>query len=141
MSGHYEHAIIRGVADTHALIWYLYRDPRLSRTAYDFIESVDTTGDLIAVSSITLVEVVYLTEKRRIPEGTFAGILTEFGRPDPCFVEVSVDRRIAQALHIIAREAVPDMPDRIIAATAVALEVPVVSRGGKIKLSSVQTIW
>jgi len=36
---------------------------------------------------------------------------------------------------------IPDMPDRIIAATAVHLNVPIISRDGKIKLSDLDTIW
>jgi PIN domain nuclease of toxin-antitoxin system len=33
------------------------------------------------------------------------------------------------------------MPDRIVAATAVYFGVPVVSRGGRIRASNVQTVW
>jgi PIN domain nuclease of toxin-antitoxin system len=33
------------------------------------------------------------------------------------------------------------MPDRIIAATAVSLQVPIISRDGYIRASAVQTIW
>jgi len=36
---------------------------------------------------------------------------------------------------------VPDMPDRIVAATAVYFGVSVISRDGKIRTSNVQTIW
>jgi len=36
---------------------------------------------------------------------------------------------------------VPDMPDRIVAATAVYYSVPVISRDGKIRASNVQTVW
>jgi hypothetical protein len=41
----------------------------------------------------------------------------------------------------VPREAVPDMPDRIVAATAVYFGVPVISRDGRIRASSVQTLW
>ena len=41
----------------------------------------------------------------------------------------------------VSREDIPDMPDRIVAATAVYLGVPVISRDGKIRASNVQTIW
>ena len=41
----------------------------------------------------------------------------------------------------IPREDIPDMPDRIIAATALHLGVPLISRDSKIKLSKVKTIW
>ncbi len=141
MQGPYERPIVRAVADTHALIWWLYADPRLSTVAYTFMEESDAGSDQIAVSSMTLVEVVYLVEKGRIPAGTFDGILTEFNHPYPTFVEVPVDHHIAEALNRIERAQVPDMPDRIIAATAVFLEVPLISRDGKIRLSNVRTIW
>lgn len=32
---------IRAVADTHALLWYLYNDPRLSKTAMAFMDAID----------------------------------------------------------------------------------------------------
>jgi predicted nucleic acid-binding protein len=54
---------------------------------------------------------------------------------------VVVDRDVVNALSTITRGEVPDMPDRIIAATAVHLGVPLISRDRKIQASSVQTIW
>jgi PIN domain nuclease of toxin-antitoxin system len=33
------------------------------------------------------------------------------------------------------------MPDRVIAATALSLAVPVISRDGKIRDSQIETIW
>jgi predicted nucleic acid-binding protein len=41
----------------------------------------------------------------------------------------------------VSRAAVPDMPDRIVAATAVYFGVPVLSRDGRICASNVQTVW
>jgi PIN domain nuclease of toxin-antitoxin system len=84
---------------------------------------------------------VYLAEKGRIDPGTFAALLANFRRADTTFAEVSVDWRVGQAMHEVPRSEVPDKPDRIIAATAVAFRVPVISRDGRIKLSSVPTIW
>jgi predicted nucleic acid-binding protein len=49
---------------------------------------------------------------------------------------------VAQVLGQVPKEEVPDMPDRIIAATALSLNLPLVTRGQKIQAtSSVQTIW
>lgn len=45
--------MIRAVADTHAILWYLYNDPRLSATAGAIMDSAVQTGDEIAISSIT----------------------------------------------------------------------------------------
>jgi PIN domain nuclease of toxin-antitoxin system len=41
----------------------------------------------------------------------------------------------------VPRADVPDMPDRIVAATAVYYGVPVISRDARIRASNVQTIW
>ena len=54
---------------------------------------------------------------------------------------VSLTRGIAECLPHIPRAVVPDMPDRIIAATALHLGVPLVSRDRKIQASPIQTIW
>jgi predicted nucleic acid-binding protein len=48
---------------------------------------------------------------------------------------------VVEAMRRIPRGAVPDMPDRIIAATAVSLGIPVISRDGQIRASYLQTIW
>lgn len=52
-----------------------------------------------------------------------------------------LDEEVAQALATISRDHVPDMPDRIISATAVRHGLPLISRDGKIQLSTVPTIW
>jgi predicted nucleic acid-binding protein len=41
----------------------------------------------------------------------------------------------------IRREDIPDLPDRVIAATAKLHALPVLSRDGKIRDSSIRTVW
>ena len=61
---------------------------------------------------------------------------------DALLVEIAFNRNIAQALHLVDRHQVPDLPDRIIAATALHLGVLVISRDTKIQLSNIiNTIW
>jgi PIN domain nuclease of toxin-antitoxin system len=48
---------------------------------------------------------------------------------------------IVDAMREVPRAEVPDMPDRIVAATAVYYGVPVISRDGRIRSSNVQTVW
>ena len=54
---------------------------------------------------------------------------------------VPFDETVAGYLHQVGRDQVPDMPDRIIAATALTLGAPLISRDRKIQVSSVTTIW
>jgi predicted nucleic acid-binding protein len=56
-------------------------------------------------------------------------------------VEIPFDKYVAQAMQQVERSQVPDLPDRIIAATALSLKLPLISRDRKIQMSSVETIW
>ncbi len=133
--------MLRAVADTHAIIWYIFGDVRLSTIARDAINQIAGDGDQVAFSSITLAEIVYLSEKGRISPLTLERLLTAVDTTDAVLIEVPFDRNIAQALQLVERTQVPDLPDRIIAATALYLGVPLISRDRKIKLSPVPTIW
>jgi predicted nucleic acid-binding protein len=56
-------------------------------------------------------------------------------------VEFPVDRLVAEALRTVDRFLVPDMPDRLIAATAVMLGVPVLTCDARIIASGIATVW
>jgi PIN domain nuclease of toxin-antitoxin system len=131
---------IRAVADTHAVIWYVFDDPRLSSAARTEMDTAVANGEQIAVSSISLIEMVYLVDKDRIATAAFDGVLQALDDPNPLLLEVFCDRSIAHAMRLVDRRQVPGLPDRIIAATAVHLGVPLISRDGKIRSSSVTTI-
>jgi PIN domain nuclease of toxin-antitoxin system len=133
--------VIALVLDTHALTWVVHGDPRLSTTARQTIDAATSQTSPVAISAISLVETAYLEEKGRIPTGTLTGILALLEASNPLLVEVPVNRQIVAALLTLSRSALPDMPDRVIAATALSLAVPLVSRDGKIQDSHIQTIW
>jgi PIN domain nuclease of toxin-antitoxin system len=131
--------MIVAVVDTHALIWAVLGDSRLSAAA----RAAMTVGgsDSVGVSAISLVEIVYLEEKKRLGMGIFARIASTLAAPAGALVTIPVDAAIARSLALVNRDSIPDMPDRIIAATALHLGVPLVSRDAKIRASSINTIW
>lgn len=129
------------VLDTHAVIWLLHANDRLSSAALQAINAAGQQGLQVGISSISLVETAYLEEKGRVPTGTLTGILGLLDTPSPVLVEIPVDRQIISVLLTISRVDVPDMPDRVIAATASHLALPLVSRDSKIRASNIQTIW
>ena len=53
--------------DTHAIVWYLSADHRLSANAAGALDSATAAGELIHVPSVCLVELTYLIEKGRLP--------------------------------------------------------------------------
>jgi PIN domain nuclease of toxin-antitoxin system len=133
--------MIVGIADTHTIVWYLMDNTRLSASANQFLETSAQDGNQIGISSITLVEIIYLIEKGRIAAESLTSLATRFSEQSAMFVEIPLDLQITRTLSRISPVQIPDMPDRIIAATALHLNVPLVSRDGKIRLSAVQTIW
>lgn len=132
---------ITGVADTHAALWYVLGNPRLSIRAKSFIDDAASSGQTIAVSAISLAEIVYLVEKRRLPASAYDDLLIVLNDPTRVLKEAPVNAEIVEAMRLVRRDAVPDMPDRLIAATAIYHRVPVISRDGRIRASSVETIW
>jgi PIN domain nuclease of toxin-antitoxin system len=129
------------VSDTHAVIWYYAGDPALSARARNLIDATIRAGDSIVVASISLVEVAYLIEKGRIPAATFDLLMSALADPAYHLVLAPLDAEVAETLRRVPRADVPDMPDRIIAATALHLGLPLVSRDRKIQASTIHTIW
>jgi PIN domain nuclease of toxin-antitoxin system len=129
------------VADTPAALWYVFANSRLSGSAKSFIDRAIANGATIALSSISLVEVASLVEKKRTPATAFHTLRVVFADPGHVFKEAAVTAEIAEAMLEVPRDQVPDMPDRIVAATAIYLGVPALSRDGRIRTSRIQTIW
>lgn len=133
--------MILAIADTHTLIWYLFGDGRLSRSARQFMDSASKSGEQIGFSAITVVEIVYLIEKNKISPDTLTRLLKATSSEEAALVEIPVTGQIANKMRSVSRISIPDMPDRIIAATGLSLNIPIISRDGKIKVSKIKTIW
>ncbi|MBX3053816.1 MAG: type II toxin-antitoxin system VapC family toxin [Caldilineaceae bacterium] len=133
--------MVNAVADTHAVIWYVFNNPRLSERAISVFREAVETNNQIAVSSITFVEIVYLLEKGRVPAATLERLTDGLQKPGAVLVEIPVDSQISGTMARVNRAEIPDMPDRIIAATALHLGVPLISRDHRIQLSAVATVW
>jgi hypothetical protein len=89
----------------------------------------------IAMSSIRLAEIVYLTEKARIASNVDRGIQNALAGPSHVFREANLNVEIFETMGRVPRSDVLYMPDRIVAATALYLWVPVIGRDGQIRSS------
>jgi PIN domain nuclease of toxin-antitoxin system len=119
----------------------VFGDSRLSRRAKTFIDDAGSANHRIAVSVISLAEIVYLMEKGRLRADAYDDLRKVLNDPDHVLAEAPVTPGVIDSMRSVPRDAVPDMPDRIVAATAVHLGVPVISRDGMIRASDVETVW
>lgn len=130
------------VTDTHAFLWYLYNDTRLSPACRAIFEQADAGEARILIPAIVVVEIIYLAEKGRIDAQAVRKTLALLAAAADNYQVVPLDLGLAEAMTRIDRMRVPDMPDRLIAATALQAGVPVLSRDLNISaLDVLQVIW
>ena len=129
------------VTDTHGLIWYLEDSPLLGAEASRAFDACERGEITIYVPTICLVEVLYLQEKGRIPADSKTQLETELksGASNLVLADLTID--VVDAMASVSRSIVPDMPDRIIAGTALYMRLPLISRDRQLQLSQVDTIW
>jgi len=134
------------IADTHSILWYLYDLVRLSPLADATLTAAAQSGRIF-ISAITLVELVYLTGKPNFPyPGALARLVALANDPNEPIEVLPLTIEVAQAMNQVPRNEVPDMPDRIIAATAITHQLPIVSVDADIQGSAslkalVPVIW
>jgi PIN domain nuclease of toxin-antitoxin system len=69
-------------------------------------------------------------------------IITLLGTANGSYTVAALDHETARALRHVPRAAIPDMPDRIITATALQLGLPLITRDSAItRARLVPTIW
>lgn len=105
------------------------------------MEAAEAVGAPIYVPSIVVVELRYLVEKGTITEADYGTVITTLKDSTTVLTLAPLDLDSADSLSLIPRAIVPDMPDRIIAATALHLGLPLVTRDSRIRTSSVTVVW
>ena len=125
------------VLDTHPLLWYLTRSPSLSARARAEIEPVFRNERLALVPTVVLAEMETTVVKHRmsVSVAAFINSLDETGYRIVPFDEAVVRRYLSLRARL-------DIFDRIIVATALVYNAPLVTRDPMIVASAtVPVVW
>ena len=129
------------VLDTSALIRYASGAPALlGRGARRFLRRVELRGSKVAVPTVCLFEVAQLEERGRVDLGLSFDRWCQLVEDSPPLLLLSLER--AHVAEARALSLLRDPFDRLIAGTAVALGVPLVSSDARITNSGrLKVIW
>lgn len=130
------------VIDAHTLIWHLTAAPRLSEKVVEILADADAGMHRIYVPGIVLVEMLYLTDKKRLSSGLLDQALALLQVPNGSYATAPLDIAVVQAMRQVPHAIVPDMPDRIIVATALYLGLPLLSKDRAFSnVAGLQVVW
>lgn len=131
------------VLDTHALIWWVNEDKKLSSRALKAInKEIADEGGQIIISSITTWEIALLIKKGRLALTMDIDDWIDTISSIECVRFVPIDNDVAIQSVRLPGEFHPDPADRMITALARHLSVALVSSDQKIRAyKHVKTIW
>ncbi len=130
------------VTDTHALVWYMENDPKLSQEAKSIFQKVDNMQEYIFIPCIVFFELLYLTEKKKIV-ADFDRFLAMVSASKNYKIE-PLCLPIIEKSRRIPREMVKDPWDRLIIATSMHLKFPLITRDESLRNAretGLEVIW
>ena len=130
------------VVDTHALIWWLTGTMRrLGRGARAFFDLVDDGRAVACIATVSLVELSEAIQSGGVSLGRPFGEFVEHLDAVPSrYNVVLLSPAIVSRAHDLFE--IPERGDRLIAATACELGLPLVTRDPEIaRAASVQVVW
>jgi len=127
------------VSDTHSIIWHMTDDPKLSIKAKEIFKKVDSGQDYIIIPCIVFFELLYLTEKRKL-EVDFDDFIALVSSSRNYRVE-PLCLPIIEKSKVISRKEIPDPWDRLIAATSMHLDFPLITRDKSMQKVGLKIIW
>jgi PIN domain nuclease of toxin-antitoxin system len=131
---------VRVVADTHALVWYLADSQKLSRVAADALGAAEADEGIL-VSAATLIDLWYVVHR-----ATTDLTADHVSAVEDVLREVNNVHLVEIDAHVVAcfgeTDGLRDPWDRLIVATALSYEAPLVTRDRAVmSLGAVPVIW
>ena len=111
------------VADTVALVWHLEKRRKLGPLARRVLQEADQGRHTIVISGATLMEILYLSERRRI--SVDLTILKNLLARSLTYSVAPVSFEVIDETATI--DDIPELHDRVIAGTAAWLQIPILT--------------
>ncbi|MCW5958834.1 MAG: PIN domain-containing protein [Pyrinomonadaceae bacterium] len=125
------------VADSVALVVFLEKR-KLGAISQSIFDSAENSNTIIKIPAIVFAEILYLSEKGRISANLRD--VKNLIQTDPSFREVPLTQAIVETAAQITD--IPELHDRLIAATARNLSAELITTDTRIRNSAfVKTVW
>ena len=125
------------LADTVTIVRHFSGTGRIGRVAKIVLEGVESGENYLFLSTVSLVEILYLSEKKRIEIDLENSLRKMKGSRNYPVVDLT-----SNIISLAAEIKYPEIFDRLIIATAQYLDVPLITSDEGIKESAfVETVW
>ncbi len=137
---------MRVVADTHALVWFLEADERLSARAREVLEQAQQEPDGgIAVSLASRLDLHYLQRAGRFSADDVRRMWAVTEDPSSNISSVAITGPVVARFDSAELTVLRDPWDRLITATAIDFDAPLVTKDRAIttigEAGAVQIVW
>lgn len=130
------------VVDTHPLVWHLAEDSRLGRLGRNAFQKAERGEARIIIPGIVLIEMIYLIEKRRLASALIQQVTDLLDSSVINYQLAPLDLPVIKRLETVARTQVPDLPDRIVVATALSWNLPLISKDEAFReVAGLNVVW
>ncbi|HXV97516.1 MAG TPA: PIN domain-containing protein [Anaerolineae bacterium] len=129
------------VTDTHNLIWHLTQPRKLSSKIRRVFQEADQGQAQILVPSIVLIELIFIGDRQRIPDSLVNRLFNMDEAPGAAYQVVPLSKAVAVTARDFGPAVIPEMADRIIAATAKYFDLPLLTSDPAILASGLVKVY